>query len=345
MSDQINDNWGVPDSKPSVTASDVQHQPKDVQSKEWHLIEKVLLAGQKEQVSARRWGIFFKALTFFYLFLMLMLFWPKQMVEQAVGEDHVGLIELNGPIMDEEPSSADNLVQGLRSAFEAKHATAIIIKINSPGGSAVQSQIVYNEIQRLKKATGKKVYAVISDLGASGAYYIASSADEIYANPASLVGSIGVISEGFGFVGLLDKLSIERRVFTAGENKAIMDPFSDLRPEQTLHIQSILKEIHQEFIRDVKAGRGDKLSQDPKVFSGLFWSGRQAKELGLIDGFASAGSLAREKLNTDQFHDYSVQDDPFEKLMKSFGVSMGLGVMQAIGVQNQTNQINPILAQ
>jgi len=278
--------------------------------REWKLIEKLLGQAQDEHRKSRRWGIFFKILTFVYLFVLLFVMLPGKTGESmTVTEEHVGFVNVSGVIAPDQDASADMIVSGLTRAFEAENAKAIVLKINSPGGSPVQSNQVYNAIKRLRaEYPEKKVYAAITDLGASGAYYIASAADEIYADPASIVGSIGVIMAGFGFQEAADKLGVERRVLTAGENKAVMDPFSPISADDREHMQTMLDEIHQQFITAVKNGRGDRLKADthPEIFSGLFWTGEKALDLGLVDGLKSPGDVARDVVNLEEMVNYSV---------------------------------------
>ena len=252
-----------------------------------------------------------------------------------VTEEHVGFVTVSGVIAPDQDASADMIVSGLTRAFEAENSKAVVIKINSPGGSPVQSNQVYNAIKRLRaEYPEKKVYAAITDLGASGAYYIASAADEIYADPASIVGSIGVIMAGFGFEEAAEKLGVERRVLTAGENKAVMDPFSPISPEDRKHMQVMLDEIHQQFITAVKNGRGDRLKADthPEIFSGLFWTGEKAMELGLVDGLKSPGNVARDIVGLEEMVNYSVSRSPFEEFVRRFGVSIGEGLANKLGL-------------
>jgi protease-4 len=246
----------------------------------------------------------------------------------------VALIDVKGIIMPDEAANADDIVRSLRKAFEAEQSQSIVLRINSPGGSPVQSGMIYREILRLRKENpDKKVYAVITDVGASGAYYIAAAANEIYADPASLVGSIGVISDGFGFTHAMEKLGVERRVFTAGENKAMLDPFSPLQEEQKAFFERLLSNVHAQFVTAVKEGRGDRIKDESIIFSGLVWSGQQALELGIIDGLASPGSLARDILEIDNVVDYSPKGSPFKDLFRRFGVSLGQGAVQALTSQ------------
>jgi protease-4 len=296
----------------------------------WQTLEKVVTASLDEQRRGRRWGILFKALTFLYLFVALWLFYPRASMPLP-GENYVGLVRVEGPIADGEAASADNIAQGLRKAFEDKRATAVLLSINSPGGSPVQAGYVYNEIKRLRaKYPDKKVYAVIRDIGASGAYYIAAAADYIYADQASLVGSIGVISASFGFTELMEKIGVERRLFTSGENKAMLDPFSPLQERQQQLWQTVLDATHRQFIERVKTGRGDRLKDDPALFTGMVWTGEQSLELGLIDGLGSPGQVAREVIGVEDLADLSVGRDPFKELLKRFGVSVGEGLARGI---------------
>lgn len=309
-------------------------------SKEWKLIEKMLLSSLDEQRRARRWGIFFKSLTFLYIlgFFLLARGGSGDLTPQTSAlTDHAAMIELNGEIGAEAEVNSDQIIKSLKNAFKAQHVKGIILRINSPGGSPVQSALIYKEIMRLKKLNpSKKVYAVITDMGASGAYYVAAAADEIYADQTSIVGSIGVVSPGFGFVGLLDKLGIERRLLTSGEHKGMLDPFSPRKPDDEAHFATLLKTVHQEFINAVKAGRGDRLKENPDIFSGMFWNGTQAFELGLIDGFGSAASIAREKIKQENIVDYSSKPDPFEAFAKRIGMSMAASLKaSAMGVNLQ----------
>ena len=307
-------------------------------NKEWKLIEKLLGQAQAEQRKSRRWGIFFKSLGFIYLFSLLFLFSANRPGDSlAVAEPHVAMVDLNGAIMADSPASADLISTGLREAFEAENAQAVLLRINSPGGSPVQSNFVYNEIRRLRaEHPDKKLYAAITDMGASGAYYIASAADEIYADPASIVGSIGVIMANFGLQEAADKLGVERRVYTAGENKDLLDPFAPVKDKDREHVQTMLDEIHQQFIGAVKQGRGDRLKVDghPELFSGLFWTGQRALELGLGDGLKSPGQGARDVVGVERTVDYTVSASPLDKVLKKFGVSIGDGLGQALGLES-----------
>ncbi|MDO3722630.1 S49 family peptidase [Marinobacter sp. chi1] len=295
--------------------------------RDWKLIEKLVLSLQAEQRKSRRWGIFFKFLTFAYLFALLFMFkLPVGDAIEGVTGKHTAVVAVDGPIAADELASADNVVGALRSAFEAENSAAVVLRINSPGGSPVQSGYIYDEIRRLRgEYPDKKVYAVISDIGASGAYYIASAADEIYANRASLVGSIGVVAGGFGFTEVMDKIGVERRLYTAGENKAFLDPFSPERQEEVSFWENVLENTHQQFIEAVKSGRGERLAEDERLFSGLVWSGEQAVELGLVDGLGSTSWVARQLVGEEELVDYSRRKSPLQNLVDQLGVAFGEG--------------------
>lgn len=318
--------WGDKPAEPRPGRKEPRLPPES--GRDWKLIEKLVMSLQSEQRRSRRWGIFFKFLTFAYLFALLAIVWSPfgGSLETTTGK-HTALVEINGPIASDELASADNIAGSLRSAFEEEDAVAVILRINSPGGSPVQSGYVYDEIKRLRdEYPEKRVYAVISDIGASGAYYIAAAADEIYANRASLVGSIGVVAGGFGFTETMDKLGVERRLYTAGENKAFLDPFSPEQEQEVVFWQSVLENTHRQFIEAVKKGRGDRLADDDRLFSGLVWSGEQALELGLIDGLGSTSHVARQVVGQEDLVDYSRRKGPLQDLVDQLGVSFGQGV-------------------
>ncbi len=300
--------------------------PAPADDKIWRLLEKAVLAGVVEQRRTRRWGIFFKSLTFLYLFGALFLFSPwSDMQKAAALKPHTALIEVRGVIADGERASADNIVGGLRKAFEDKNTRAVVLRINSPGGSPVQSGYIYDEIRRLRgEYPDTRVYAVISDLGASGAYYIASAADAIYADKASLVGSIGVTASGFGFVDVLQKVGVERRVYTAGEHKTFLDPFSPQRDDETRFWGEVLETTHRQFIASVRQGRGERLkdAEHPELFSGLVWSGEQALELGLVDGLGSASYVAREVVGEKNLVDFTRKESPLDRFAKKLGAGV-----------------------
>ncbi|MGF0242381.1 signal peptide peptidase SppA [Rhodococcus sp. IEGM1300] len=313
----MTDEWKAP-AKASAESGD---------EKSWKLLEKTLLASVQEQRRSRRWGIFFKLLTFVYLFGALLLFTPLMDMEKSAtrGAHYTAVIDVTGVIADKESASADNIVGALRAAFEDSKVKGVILRINSPGGSPVQSGYVYDEIGRLRALHPDiKVYAVISDLGASGAYYIASAADQIYADKASLVGSIGVTAAGYGFVGTMEKLGVERRTYTSGEHKAFLDPFQPQKADETQFWQGVLDTTHQQFINSVKKGRGDRLKdkEHPELFSGLVWSGEQALPLGLIDGLGNTSSVARDVIGEKELVDFTVQESPFDRFSKKLGASV-----------------------
>lgn len=306
--------------------------------KAWKLLEQTLQAGVVEQRRARRWGIFFKLLAFVYLFGVLALFSPALKLDKAASsaEHHTALIEVRGMIMADEEASADNIVSSLRAAFEDKKTKGIVLRINSPGGSPVQSGYIYDEIKRLRgEHPDIKVYAVISDLGASGAYYIASAADQIYADKASLVGSIGVTAATFGFVGVMEKVGVDRRVYTSGEHKAFLDPFQPQKEEETRFWQGVLETTHKQFIDSVKKGRGERLKVDqhPELFSGLIWSGEQALQLGLVDALGSSSYVAREVIGAKDIVDFTREENPFDRFTKKLGTSVAERLALWMGFQ------------
>lgn len=309
----------------------------DGDAKSWKLLEHTLLAGVQEQRRARRWGIFFKLLTFIYIFGALALFSPMLATKTgATTGSHTAVIEVRGIIADQESASADNIVSSLRAAFEDTNTKGVILRINSPGGSPVQSGYIYDEMRRLRaEYPAIKLYAVITDLGASGAYYIASAADEIYADKASLVGSIGVTAATFGFVDVMEKLGIERRVYTSGEHKAFLDPFQPQKADETEFWQSVLQTTHRQFIASVKQGRGERLkvAEHPELFSGLIWSGEQALQLGLIDALGNTSYVAREVIGEKEVVDFTVKESPFDRFAKTLGASMAERIALWMGFQ------------
>ena len=324
-----------PDNPQPVSVAERSTRPTD--DKSWKLLEKAVLAGVQEQRRSRRWGIFFKSLTFLYLFGAIFLFGSAFKTDiKGSSDSHTALIEVRGMIADREDASADKIITALRNAFEDKGTRGVILRINSPGGSPVQSGYIYDEIRRLRLLyPAIPLYAVITDLGASGAYYIASAADRIYADKASLVGSIGVTAASFGFVDTLDKLGIERRVYTSGEHKAFLDPFQPQKDSETEFWQSVLATTHQQFIDSVKKGRGERLksAQHPELFSGLVWSGEQALELGLIDALGSSSMVAREVIGESSLVDFTVEDSPFDRFAKRFGASVAGHLALYMGMQ------------
>ena len=295
------------------------------------VLEKVALAAIGEQRAARRWGMFFKMMVLLYLFAILFIGMGWFGKHDSLPGSHTALIDISGVISSGSPASADKIMSGLQAAFKDKNTKGIVIRINSPGGSPVQSGIVYDEIRRLKALHQKKVYAVVDEVCASGAYYVAVAADEIYVDKASIVGSIGVLMDGFGFNGLMDKLGIERRLLTAGENKGMLDPFTAQNPKQRAYAQAMIDQVHQQFIRVVREGRGKRLKESPDTFSGLFWNGEEAVKLGLADKFGSLHYVAREVIKAEEVIDYTPRENVAEKLAKRFGASIGEGAARTLG--------------
>lgn len=304
-----------------------------MQNQNWErdLLEKVALAAITEQTRARRWGIFFKSLIFVYLFAIFgVAVYPKLSNEHhsLKGDGHTAIIDLTGQIGEDKDANADSIIEGLRDAIEDKHTKGIILHANSPGGSPVQSAYVYDEIRRIKKEhPAIPIYTVVSDMCASGCYYIASASDKIFVNPASLVGSIGVIMDGFGFVEGMQKLGVERRVLTAGSHKAMLDPFTPRKESETMYMQSLLNQVHQQFIQAVKMGRGVRLKETPDLFSGLVWSGEEAKKLGLVDDFATQKEIAKDIIGAEEEVNFTPQQRLMDKIAGRLGASFG----QALG--------------
>ena len=297
------------------------------------VVEKVLLAHVQEQRRARRWGNFWRFITFAFV---LGAFWFSSMgggthMVASPTMRHTAMIDLHGVIDFGSPASAELVSDSLREAFKNSHAAGIILRINSPGGSHVQSGIVFDEIRRLKaEHKDKPVIAVVEDVAASGGYYIASAADFIYVNQASLVGSIGVRMDSFGFTEALKKLGVERRVLTAGENKAMLDPFLPMDPKQRAAVQSMINDVHGQFIAAVKQGRGDRLNPAPELFSGMVWTGAKSIELGLADGLGTVDSVARDVIKAEEVIDYTLQPNFAERLAKRFGAAAGDAMFSAM---------------
>lgn len=294
---------------------------------EWQadVISKLAFAAVDEQRRTRRWNIFFKSLFFVYFLVVLIAAFSSSEGKTSMGKsvEHTALVEVQGVIADGAEASADNIIKGLRSAFEEKKAKAVILRINSPGGSPVQAGYVYDEIKRLRKIyKDKKVYAVVSDMCASGGYYIAVAADEIYADKASIVGSIGVVMNGFGFTKAMEKLGVERRLYTAGTSKGFLDPFSEIKSSDKKHIQTLLGTIHKQFIDTVKEGRGKRLVDDEKLFTGLVWTGEESVALGLTDGLGNSSFVAREIIEAETIIDYTPRPNYLDRFADRLGVAM-----------------------
>jgi protease-4 len=287
------------------------------------VLEKVALAAVQEQRRARYWGIFFKLLLFIYLFALLFIamgWWGKKEVSPG---KHTALVEVRGVIGPEGAASADNVTTGLQDAFKDKGTQGVILRINSPGGSPVQAGHINDEIRRLRQKYPKiPLYAVVEDICASGGYYVAVAADRIYVDKSSIIGSIGVLMDGFGFTGAMEKLGIERRLLAAGENKGFLDPFSPMKDSQKEYAEKMLTEIHQQFINVVRQGRGKRLKETPEMFSGLLWIGTQSIDLGLADGLGSVEYVAREVIKAEDIVDFTPRENIAERVVRRFGAAM-----------------------
>ena len=309
--------------EPKINLDKISSDDRSSPGWERETIVNLAQSGLKEQRRARRWGVFFKLLGFAYVSVFLFSLLAPQLANFSNKTQHTALVELAGVIADGEEASADNVVSGLRAAFDNKNSAAVILRINSPGGSPVQANYINREITRLREIHPEKpIYAVVSDICASGGVFAAVATDKIYADKASIVGSIGVRMDGFGFVDAIEKLGVERRLMTAGDHKGLLDPFQPENDFEKQHVQSLLDEIHQQFIDVVVEGRGDKLAKDKNMFSGLFWTGEQALELGLVDGFGSASYVAREVVGVEDIQDYTFRDDVFQRFAKRQGSAM-----------------------
>nr|WP_249937343.1 S49 family peptidase [Roseateles sp. DAIF2] len=284
----------------------------------------------RDRRSERRWRGFFRLAWLALIVVLMYLLFSQRHPGSAPSTPHSALVEVRGEIAADTEASAELMVSALKSAFEDQGAQAVILRINSPGGSPVQAGIVNDEIRRLKAKHNKKVYAVVEEICASGAYYIAAAADEIYVDKASVVGSIGVLMDGFGFTGLMDKVGVERRLLTAGSNKGMLDPFSPENPQQKAYAQAMLDQIHQQFITVVKQGRGKRLKEAPETFTGVFWNGEEAVKLGLADHFGNLDFVAREVVKAEEVIDYTPRDNVAERLAKRFGAAMGEGAVKAL---------------
>ena len=302
------------------------------QNNNWErgVMEKLAMSAIQEQRRARHWGIFFKTLTFGYLFIILFVFmgWFDSREAALGGGKHTALVDMQGVIAPDSQANADNLIPSLQDAFEDKNTEGVILRINSPGGSPVQAGQINDEIRRLRaKHPGIPLYAVVEDVCASGGYYVAVAADRIFVDKASLIGSIGVLMDGFGFTGTMEKLGVERRLITAGENKGFLDPFSAADPAQQKFAKQMLTEIHQQFIDVVRQGRGKRLKETPDTFSGLVWNGQRGVEMGLADGYGSIESVARDVIKVEKIVDFTMKESFADRLAKRFGA----GVASALG--------------
>jgi protease-4 len=299
------------------------------------IVERLVFAALREQTRARRWRVFFMLFFIAYLSVvtLILLFGDDTgygAAGEADGDMHTAVVKVSGIIADGDDGDSANVIAGLKAAFEHDDTAGIVLEINSPGGSPVQAAYIFDEIMRLKKLhEDKPVYAVVSDIAASGGYFVAAAADRIYVNKSSLVGSIGVRMDNFGFVELMNKIGVERRLLTAGENKALLDPFLPEQEQQKAHIQTVLDQVHKHFIAAVEDGRGDRLAAGEDLFSGLIWSGEQALELGLVDAYGNTRSVARE-LEAEQVVDFTPRSDLLQRIAERIGASMGRGISEVL---------------
>ncbi len=296
------------------------------------VLEKIALEGIAEQRRSRRWGIFFKVLGFTYLAVVLgfVIDWG-QTEKLAEGQKYTALVNLTGVIQAKGDANAEHVIGALQAAFEDQNTAGIILRINSPGGSPVQAGIINDEMRRLRaKHADKPLHVVVEDVCASGGYYVAAAADKIYVDKASIVGSIGVLMDGFGFTGTMEKLGVERRLLTAGESKGFLDPFSPQNESHKAHAKEMLGEIHQQFIDVVKKGRGKRLKETPEMFSGLMWSGAKSIEMGLADGYGTVDSVARDVFKAPDVRDFTVKQNFAEKFAKQFGADMAEGAASTL---------------
>lgn len=310
-----------------------QDSDQNTQNWERRIIEKLASEGLAEQRRRRRWGIFFKLLGFGYLTVILMAAfdWPGKSDGLADGQKHTAMVRMTGVISNKGDASAEHVISGLQAAFDDKNTVGVVLLINSPGGSPVQAGIINDEIRRLRaKHPEIPIHAVVEDVCASGGYYVAVATDKIYVDKASIVGSIGVLMDGFGFTGTMEKLGVERRLLTAGENKGFLDPFSPQNSQHRAHAQQMLGEIHQQFIQVVREGRGKRLKETSDMFSGLMWSGAKGIELGLADELGTVESVARDVFKVEDIRDYTVKPNFAEKLAKQFGADMAEGAANAL---------------
>ncbi|HZW12773.1 MAG TPA: S49 family peptidase [Noviherbaspirillum sp.] len=306
-------------------------QPQSTDRWERDLLEKLAFATLNEQRARRRWNIFFRFVTLAIVGFGLWVASGLGDQEADVVGPHTALIEIDGTIETGTVGAADAVIPALNRAFSDDNSVGVILRINSPGGSPVQAGMINDEIARLRKEYPRKpLYVVVDEICASGGYYIAAAADKIFVNKASIVGSIGVLMEGFGFTGLMEKLGVERRLMTAGENKGFMDPFSPQSQKHKNYAQEMLDEIHQQFIDVVRQGRGDRLKETPDTFSGLFWSGSKAVEIGLADGFGTVDTVARDELKATDIVDYTQHEALSERLLKKFGGAVGEGAVTSV---------------
>jgi protease-4 len=310
----------------------------DTSPQKWEreLLQNLLLETLKEQRRRRRWGIFFKLLGFGFVGALLYLGagFGGEAKESLTRAPHAAVVTLDGVISAQSQASADVVIEGLRDAFKDHNTKAVILRLNSPGGSPVQAGQINDEIRRLRKLYPQTpLYAVVEDICASGGYYVAVAADQIFVDKASLVGSIGVLMDGFGFTGAMDKLGIERRLIAAGDNKGFLDPFSPVNAQQQQYARTMLAEIHAQFIQVVREGRGQRLKETPEMFSGLIWSGSKSIELGLVDGYGSVESVARDLVKVEDVMDFTPKENFADRLAKTVGASAGTSLGSWLGLK------------
>lgn len=317
MSEQES-NGSAPETQPEVSG-----EQEERGHWERELLTRLSFAALIEQRRARRWGLLFKTAVLLYLVVLMLVYMPFELFPDTGGERHTAMVRVDGVIADGEEASADRIIGGLRAAFEHEDTAGVIVRINSPGGSPVQAGYINDEMRRLRALhPDTPLYAVVTDMSASGGYYVAVAADRIYADKSSLVGSIGVLMNGFGFVDGMERLGVERRLYTAGEHKGFLDPFSPEDPVEVEHIRTVLDELHQQFVQVVRDGRGDRLRGGDELFSGLIWSGERSLELGLVDGLASSSEVAREIIEAEEIVDFTPSRGYLERLADRVGSAM-----------------------
>ncbi|HEX9584918.1 MAG TPA: S49 family peptidase [Gammaproteobacteria bacterium] len=320
--------------EPQAPANDEKSSASNQEAWQRDLINRLAFASLVEQRRARRWGVFFKLGLLLYLVAVTIIYIPFSLFQPSRPDKHTALVDVQGIIAEQTDASADRIVTGLRAAFKDENTAGVIVRINSPGGSPVQAGHINDEIRRLRKEYPKiPLYAVITDICASGGYYVAAAADKIYANKSSVVGSIGVLMNGFGFVGAMDKLGVERRLLTAGEHKGLLDPFSPANPEEVTHVKKLLDQIHAQFIEVVKSGRGERLRNEPSLFGGLIWTGEESISLGLVDALGSSSYVAREVIGAEDIVDFTPSRGYLELLVDRFGKAVGGAVAARVDLQ------------
>ena len=315
---------------PEKVVNTTKNDPTQAPGWERNTLERLAFASLNEQKATRRWKTFTRLAWLTFFVVLVWMFMHRGTPTASTSTAHTAVVEIKGEIAAGADASAEFINAALKAAFEDEGAKAVVLLINSPGGSPVQAGMMNDEIRRLKAKHNKPVYAVVEETCASAAYYVAAAADQIYVDKASIVGSIGVLMDGFGFTGLMDKVGVERRLLTAGENKGFLDPFSKQTDKQREFALAMLAQIHQQFISVVKAGRGTRLKETPEMFSGLFWTGQQAIELGLADKLGTLEYVAREVVKQEEIVDYTRRENVAERLAKRFGAAMGEGAMKAV---------------